>query len=116
MTETSEKYSGWSIVEIMGHQTYAGFVTEQVVGGAALTRVDVPEVGEEKAFTKMFGSAAIYCITPVSEEVARLAALRTHNAPVSIYMPELHPQPERRQISAGYGHDEDVVRYVDEVE
>ncbi len=93
------KFEGWAIVEIMGHQTYSGFVSEQVIGGAALVRVDVPGapitdgdgkiVGEQDgAFTKMFGLASIYCITPVAEEFARRAIARTYSKPVSLYMPE----------------------------
>ena len=73
----------WAIVEIMGHKRYAGFVGEQVIGGASFVRVDVPEHGETKSFSKMFGAASIYCITPVSEDAARIAASQLKEQPMT---------------------------------
>lgn len=81
---TDEQKSGfWAIVEIMGHKRYAGHVGEQVVGGSSFVRVDVPEHGECTAFSKMFGAASIYCITPVTEDAARLAASQLKEQPLS---------------------------------
>jgi len=81
----SDKFEQWCIVEIMGHQTYAGLVTEQVLGGASFVRVDVPESEGIPAFSKCFGAASIYCITPVTEEIARLRAKSLRQAPLSVY-------------------------------
>ena len=106
MAAVKEAFEGHAIVEIMGHQTFAGYVSEQVVGGGAMVRVDVPAVGDEPAFTKLFGVASIYCITPVSEDVAFLAAKRTHSAPVSVYMPELHPRDDAPKRLEAYGIDD----------
>lgn len=68
----------WAIVELMGHKQFAGFVTEQTIGGTAFVRVDVPAVapaGEElPAFTKLLGAASIYAVTPCTEETARAFA------------------------------------------
>jgi hypothetical protein len=36
-------FKTWAIVEVMGHQTFAGFVQEQVIAGTAMLRIDVPE-------------------------------------------------------------------------
>ncbi len=87
MSQETKSFEGWAIVEIMGHQTYAGRVSEQIVGGSPFVRVDVPEIPERKlqSFTKLFGGSSIYCITPVSEEVATLRAARLEQQPVSIY-------------------------------
>lgn len=85
MSDQPQPFDTWAIVEIMGHQRYAGRVTEQTVGGCAFVRVDVPAVNGEPAFTKLFGQASIFCITPVSEDVARAAAQRTQSRPVEIY-------------------------------
>ena len=77
MAETAT-FDHWGIVEVMGHKRYAGHITEQVIGGSALIRVDVPETksGEvtHAPFTKLIGAGSIYMITPTTEEVARRAA------------------------------------------
>lgn len=45
-------YEGWAIVEVMGHQRYAGFVKTEAFGGAVLFQVDVPALAErERALT-----------------------------------------------------------------
>lgn len=79
------KFTEWAIVEVMGHQTYAGFVQEQTIGGASFIRVDVPAVGEHQAFTKLLGSGSIYAITPVSEEVAKMRAQTLGRSPLSVW-------------------------------
>lgn len=82
MSENNE--SGfWAIVEIMGHKRYAGYVSEQVMGGASFVRVDVPANNDCQAFSKMFGASSIYCITPVSEDAARVAAGQLKEQPMS---------------------------------
>lgn len=77
MTATVEKFEERAVVEIMGHKRFAGKVTEQAVGGASFVRIDVPEISLPTgdvlpAFTKLFGAASIYCISPCTEETARL--------------------------------------------
>lgn len=84
MTE-SEKFEHWCIVEIMGHQRYAGMVSEQTIGGASFIRVDVPEIDGQKGFTKMFGSGSIYCITPCEEYIARGAAAKFGQRPIEVF-------------------------------
>jgi hypothetical protein len=81
----ADKFEQWCILEIMGHQTYAGMVTEQCIGGASFVRIDVPESDSIPAFSKCFGAASIYCITPVTEEVARMRAKSLRQAPLSVY-------------------------------
>jgi hypothetical protein len=90
----ADKFEQWAIVEIMGHQRFAGRVSEQAVGGANFVRVDVPKNDEVDAFTKLFGPSSIYCITLVTEEVARAAAQGLRNRPVHVYdIPQLRQQP-----------------------
>lgn len=89
MTETNPKFAHWAIVEVMGHHTYAGFVTEQTLAGQAFVRVDVPEVEGLAAFSKLLGAGSIYAITPVTEEIARWKAARVQQQPVQVYdLPE----------------------------
>ena len=88
-------FEEWAIVELFGRQVIAGKVTEQVIGGGALIRVDVPETEQEPAFTKFFGQGAIYSIMPVSEAVARLAVKQFRTDPITVYIPGL------KQLAAG---------------
>lgn len=81
----TQQFRQWAILEVMGHQVYAGIVSSEAVGGASLVRVDVPEVDGQPAFSKLFGAASIYCITPVSEEVARMRAASLRQEPLSVY-------------------------------
>lgn len=83
MNEETPKFEEWCLVELMGHQRIVGKVTEAVIGGAALLRVDVPAFNGEPAFTRFYGASALYCISPVSEEIARGLLSRNRNEPVS---------------------------------
>lgn len=82
---TTEKFEQWCILEIMGHNTYAGLVSEQTLGGASFVRIDIPETDGQPAFSKLFGASSVYCITPVTEEIAKLRAKTLHQQPLSIY-------------------------------
>ena len=73
MAET-ETFQSWAIVELMGHTKIAGLVTEQALAGGAFLRVDVPGTRNEWVMTKLYGASAVYCITPVTEDLARRAA------------------------------------------
>lgn len=99
-TTTTEKFGEWALVEIMGHRKFAGYVTEQTLGGASFVRVDVPEVtrdvrqyvpllGHQKTsaqtipgYSKLFGAGSIYCISPVTEQVARQLATEICQLPL----------------------------------
>jgi hypothetical protein len=100
------------IAEVMGHKRFAGHITEQVIAGAALVRVDVPEVVVRTnyadpptfktvaGYSKLIGVGSIYCITPTTEEVARRAATelaRYDSDPLPVAL------PAERQIPASVG-------------
>lgn len=85
MSEETTKFEQWAIVEVMGHRRFAGMVSEQTIGGSSFVRVDVPEIEGTPAFTKFFGSGSIYCISPVSEAIARGLAAKWREAPISVY-------------------------------
>lgn len=98
---TEQKFESFAIVEVMGHSRYAGFVTEQAIGGASFVRVDVPAVGDIAAFTKLLGAGSIFAITPVSKETARAAAASYRATPVNVWEITV---PAKRQL-AGIEHD-----------
>ncbi|HKZ70621.1 MAG TPA: hypothetical protein VJL59_14190 [Anaerolineales bacterium] len=104
---TSDKTNGfddWCIVELFGHVTLAGRVTEQTIGGCSFIRLDVPEVNGQEAFTKLLGNGAIYSITPVSEEVVTNAITHLRARPVTVYA---LPQPLATTNSYSDEDDED---------
>lgn len=115
----TEPFEGWAILEIMGHRQVAGLVREVSVFGAQMARVDIPEapaVEEEwtapegslnrwrvrdaqpaiPAFTQFYGGASVFCMTPVTEAVARSAAARFRQAPPKA----LDVAPSSRQLGA----------------
>ena len=75
-------FSNYCVVELFGHQKIAG---------QGFVRVDVPETKRHPAFTRIFGSGAIYSITPVDETTARMAAESIFIEPVQVYI-----SPERQ--------------------
>ncbi len=91
----------WAILELFGHARIAGAISEQAFGGAALVRVDVPEirytqetyvdgesamvVGVIPAHTRSFGAASIYSINWCDEAAALLAAHSIRHAPLRPY-------------------------------
>jgi hypothetical protein len=72
----------FAIVELFGHQRIAGVVTEQTIGGASFIRVDVPEIPEQPAYTRLLNPSAIYAINPVTEEVMRGSAQSIKSKPI----------------------------------
>jgi hypothetical protein len=96
---TTDKFEQWAILEIMGHQRYAGLVSEQALGGASFVRIDVPAVDGLPPFSKLFGAGSIYCISPCSEEVALAMAKQFRKQPLQIY--ELPPDLQKRLSFAG---------------
>lgn len=78
MTE-NDIFAEWAILELMGHRRLAGFVTEQEIAGKGFLRLEVP--GQSGA-TQLYNPAAVYCITPTTEVIARAVAPTNQPAPV----------------------------------
>ena len=111
---TGETFDTWAIVELMGHRKLAGRVTEQVIAGAALLRIDVPDLPDCKGFTQFYGSHTIYSLTPTTEEIAKQFANYHRERPVSAY--ELRALPAPAPITVDFephrgddGEEEDEV-------
>ncbi len=89
--ENNKPFDQWCLLEIMGHQKFAGRVTEIVIAGQAFIRIDVPEITDATGvvrtpgFTKLFGPSSVYAITPVVEEVARAMARQIATEAITIY-------------------------------
>lgn len=98
MTITVEKFEQWCVVEIMGHKKFAGFVTEQSLGGSSFVRIDVPEITlangtKLPAFTKLFGAGSIYCLSPCTEETAKAFAAQLRSEAFALYEAPRLPAP-----------------------
>ena len=104
----SNAYSGWAIVELMGHRRMGGLVSEAVQYGATMLRLDVPGDDGTTEATQFYGGAAIYCITPCAEDVARALAKNAKPAPVQRWeLPALAaPKPTLRDGDDDGGGDE----------
>ena len=74
----AEQFEEWAILELMGHRKLAGKVSEATIGGAAFIRIDVPG-----AASQFYSPAAVYCITPTTEELAMRIAQNHAPAPVT---------------------------------
>jgi hypothetical protein len=87
------EFDQWAILELSGRKVIAGRVSGETIGGVSLVRVDVPGVEngsiKRQPFTRYYGAVAIYSITPVSEEVARMAVRHYTPRPITVYIPEL---------------------------
>lgn len=94
----SEKpaFEGWAILELMGHRKLGGHLSEAVVGGAAFIRIDVAAEDNQPAATQFYAPAAVYCITPCTEETARGLARGVRPSPVSRY--ELLPAKTAQRV------------------
>jgi len=98
MTTTPE-FRTWAVIQLFGHVTLAGEVSEQTIADFAFVRLDVPATsGGQEAFTKFYGPSAIYDITPTTEDVARAAVENLRPRPVSVY---LLPSPRSNAVSQG---------------
>lgn len=105
MIEEKKTFAEWALVELMGRQRIVGMVTEQVIAGAAMLRVDVPDVTTgETAFTRFYGGSAIYAINPIAKEVALKMLEQVDAAPIKSWelrpaLPEPPEQPLERSVS-----------------
>lgn len=75
------KFEEWAILELMGHRRLAGKITDAVIGGGAFLRIDIP-MDDDKWTTQYYSPQSVYCISPVSEELARMVSKNNQPAPV----------------------------------
>jgi hypothetical protein len=75
----TEAFGEWVILELMGHRRLAGWLTEQEIAGKGFLRLQMDDA------TQFYSPAAVYCITPTTEELARKVAATSRPAPVTRY-------------------------------
>lgn len=89
-------FEGWAILELMGHRRLAGKISEVEIAGQGFLRLEIPANDEESlaGATQFYSPAAVYALTPTTEEIAR--AVRSRPAPVQRWeLPALLPAPMR---------------------
>lgn len=82
MSEQQETFEGWAILELMGHRRLAGRVSQAELAGAAFIRIDIPS-GDGDIATQFYAPAALYCLTPTTEAIARQVAMNYQPEPVT---------------------------------
>lgn len=129
------KFDGWAVVEVMGHQTYVGYVTTEAYGAAVLFRIDVPALEERDretkgpewiadkyvpagtkvregavaGYTKLIGAGSIYAITPCSKDAALKAVERAQPRPLIVVA--LPPEAEARALPPAESKDDDYTDF-----
>lgn len=121
MTEAQSNFEGWAILEIFGHQRFAGFVKTEYYGTACMFRLDVPPLEERTrttkragsvdgqwtpagtvvkegatlGYSKLFGVGAIYALTPCDEKAALKAVEEIQPRPLMLVS-----LPQEKALSA----------------
>jgi hypothetical protein len=121
-SEGKPPFAQWCVVEVMGHHTVAGYVTEEVIAGHAFIRIDVPGVPENRyqrrswsseptevieppiaAHTVYYGPGSIYSLKPTTEEAVRARAVQLRVKSIDVYLPSADTQeiPFQRALPSG---------------
>lgn len=104
------QFDQWCLLEIMGHQRYAGRVTEQTIAGQSFLRIDIPAIDEIVAHTKYFGASSVYAINPIPQDVAVALASKIRAQPVEIwdFPDELREKLTAPRIASPVSEDQDL--------
>jgi hypothetical protein len=75
-TDAPPQLTSWALVEIFGHQRIVGWMTVDPPEFPGMIRVDVPDLLKDDkivrpGFTRYFGRAALYGVTPIDEGTVR---------------------------------------------
>jgi hypothetical protein len=116
-------FDGWAVVDVLGHQRYAGYVTTEAYGAAVLFRIDVPALGARErvtktpryvnghgyvpagtsltegavdGYSKLIGAGSIYAITPCTKDAALIAVEEIQPRPLMNVV-----VPPKAELSAG---------------
>lgn len=80
-------YTGWALLELMGHRQRIGRVSEVEAYGGKLLRIDIPVAEGEgvteshgPCVTEFYGASSVYALRPLSEAVA-LAMVKQYGDP-----------------------------------
>lgn len=94
-------FEGWAILELMGHRQRPGYVREVEIAGGKMLRVDIP--APDGDVTEFYGAASLYCLRPVSEEIARDQARGARSRPTRPLQYASLPAPDDADDEEGEG-------------
>lgn len=77
-------FDGFAIIEFMGHRKRAGKVSTAEIGGTFVFRVETATPDGEK-LTEVYNASSLYCLTPVTEQVATIVARSINPAPITAW-------------------------------
>lgn len=96
----------YAVVEMMGHRKVVGIISESPLGPGSLIRVDVLGSDGRVERTEHVGVGSIYCLTEVTEAVAKASAMHSAPKPSFAYDIEAISRPSLPGIG-GYDDDDD---------
>jgi hypothetical protein len=103
------KLEQYAIVEMMGHRKVIGKITESDIGTGSLLKVTVLGKDGEPERTEYIGVGSIYCLTIVTEEVAKSASSHYSPEPTWAYAlnrPQLTGIPQGGYVDADESDDD----------
>jgi hypothetical protein len=88
--DAPEELKSFALVELFGHARIVGMVTSNPIELPGMIRVDVPNLiknGEvvRQGFTRYFGRASIYALTPCDEATVKMLLPSCDGAPARPY-------------------------------
>lgn len=75
-----EGFSGWCVLELLGHVRLGGKVSEVEMFGQKMGRINIPH--GDGFVSRVFGGAAVYSLTPCGEAEARAVAKASNPEPL----------------------------------
>lgn len=105
MQSTEEKQLYWAILELFGHSTIAGQVTERNYGSITFLQVEVPETDKQPAYTRLINPQAVYAINPVDEQTARRRAGHLNKTPITEWEIGQAVEKHMKQLQVAVQHE-----------
>lgn len=84
MSDTTPLPEEWGRVEIFGHRSHIGRLSEVERFGTKMLRIDAPTTDPEVFETFYYGGGSVFSIAPMTEEAARAWAARYAPRPVAL--------------------------------
>ena len=94
--------ANYALVELIGRQQIAGFVSDAMIDGSPFIKVEVPATKVHRKYTCYFSIESVYAISPMQEaQVTNITAVRELGR-----FPEIADSPgneERSRMVKGHG-------------